>query len=131
MSIGVDTNIIIRYIVRDDEEQAAKADSVFTKSDLNNPILINHIVVVETIWVLKILYKYPKSDLIKVLEILLFNTEIKVLNSEEAQKALLMFQNGTADFSDYYLVEIYKLNGTEFTYTFDKKAGKSNNFKLI
>jgi len=108
-----------------------KADSLFIQSTPNNPVLINQIVLVEIIWVLKRLYKYPKSDLIKILEILLFNLEIKVLNCEEAQKALLIFQDGTADFSDYYLAEINKASGAEFTYTFDKKAGKHKNFKLI
>lgn len=131
MSIGIDTNVIARYIVRDDPEQAEKADEIFDKCSSINPVLINQIVLVELIWVLKRLYKYSKIDIITILELILFNNEIKVMNEEEAQLALIQYESGIADFSDYYLAEINKNNDCELTFTFDKKAAKSSNFKLI
>ena len=131
MTIGIDTNVFIRYIVRDNEEQALQADKILDNCTEDKTALINQIVLVEIIWVLKRLYKYPKNDLLKILELILFNNHIQVLNSEEAKNAMIEYQNGSADFSDYFLSEINKTNKVEFTYTFDKKAGISTNFKQL
>jgi len=128
--IGIDTNIFIRYIVRDDDKQASEADKLLKSCSNDCKALINQIVLVEIIWVLKRLYKYPKIDLLKILELLLCNEEIEVLNKEEAKTAMLQFETGNADFSDYYLSEINKSNGVSLTFTFDKKAAKSKNFCL-
>ena len=69
--VGVDTNIIIRYILRDDKNQASQADKVFDNMNKPASLLINQIVLVEIIWVLKRLYKYSKNDLLKILGIII------------------------------------------------------------
>ncbi len=68
---AIDTNIFIRYVVRDDENQAKKVDKILNDCSEDSPALINQIVLVEIIWVLKRLYKYPKSDILKILELIL------------------------------------------------------------
>lgn len=129
--IGIDTNILIRYIVRDDENQAKAADKIMGSCSENMPALINQIVLVEMVWVLKRFYKYSKLDILKILELILFNSDIEVLNSEEAKKAFIEYEKGNADFSDYFIAAINSHNGVLFTFTFDKQAAQCNGFKLV
>ena len=128
---GIDTNVFVRYIVRDDESQALKADKIFADCSENSPALINQIVLVEIIRVLKRLYKYSKSDLLKVLELIIFNRDIKVLDSEEAKNAFFNYKKGKADFSDYLIAQINKKHKALCTITFDKFAADDPDFKLL
>lgn len=129
--IGIDTNVLIRFIVRDDERQAKKADKILSQCNSKNPGTINQIVLVELAWVLKRLYKYPKSDIVNVLEIILSSNDLFVLNCSEAREALIEYETGSADFSDYLIAHINKSHGATHTVTFDKNASKSKFFILV
>ena len=129
--IGIDTNVLIRFIVRDDIKQAKKADRILSLCSSKNPGIINQIVLVELVWVLRRLYLYSKSDIISVLEIILSNNDIFVLNCNEAKEALIEYEMGGADFSDYLTSHINNCHDVVHTVTFDKKASRSKYFALI
>ena len=128
---GLDTNVLVRYFVQDDKNQAFNATRIFEKISNVNPAFVNNIVMCELIWVLSRAYRYEKPLIVNVINQLLGTMNIEFENVEVLRKALRHYANGNADFSDYLIAEINKINQATTTYTFDKKAGISDLFTLI
>lgn len=130
--IGLDTNVIIRYIVQDDEQQAKLAtDLIESQCSSENPVFINEITLCEIVWVLKRAYGYEKTVIINILRQLLVSREITISSHSEAWAAFHDYENGNADFSDCFIVLLNKQRGCPFTYSFDKKACQHGLFKLL
>jgi predicted nucleic-acid-binding protein len=130
--IGLDTNILIRYITQDDKLQSKKASTFIEENCTeDNPGYINQIVLCEINWVLKHAYRYEKELIISVLDRLLQTRELIVENSENARSALGFYKTGKADFSDYLIATLNHESGCADTATFDKKAGEFKLFILL
>ena len=129
--IGIDTNVLVRYLVQDDKLQASAANKILDRVSELNPAFINNIVMCETVWVLSRAYKYEKKLIVKAMEQILSTSGIEFENAEAVRKALRHYTNGSADFSDYLIAEINKENGAKTTYTFDRKAAGNSLFTLI
>ena len=130
--IGLDTNILIRYITQDDKIQAKQASNFIEENcTANKPGFINQIVLCEINWVLKHAYGYKKEIRIEVLDKLLQTRELIVENSENAILALSYYKTGSADFSDYLIAVSNSELGCTYSVTFDKKAADINLFTLL
>lgn len=129
--IGIDTNILIRYLVQDDEQQASAATKILERVSDINPVFINNIVMCEMVWVLSRAYKYKKSLISRIIEQILSTSGIEFENAEGVRKALRYYISENADFSDYLIAEINKENGAETTYTFDRKAADNPLFSIV
>jgi predicted nucleic-acid-binding protein len=130
--IGLDTNILVRYIVQDDPLQSKHAtEFVENHCSVSAPGFINLIVLCELVWVLGRAYGYKKEIITEVIKQILTTKEFMVENSENAWKALNEFLNGKADFSDYIIGYINKNVGCEFTITLDKLASQNKSFKFL
>ena len=130
--IGIDTNVLIRYIVQDDPEQSQKA-TTFLEEQISktSPGFISRMVLCEIVWVLKRAYAYDNETIINIIKQILMTSELTVENSDCAWQALSEFQKGDADFTDYLLGSTNKASGYNYTVTFDRKASFSQNFKLL
>ncbi|MFA6713755.1 MAG: type II toxin-antitoxin system VapC family toxin [Victivallaceae bacterium] len=128
--IGIDTNILVRYLVQDDERQASVANKILDRVSDINPAFINNIVMCETVWVLSKAYKFKKTLIIKTIEQILSTSGIEFENAGGIRKALRHYDSGNADFSDYLIAEINKENGAKTTYTFDRKASGCSLFTI-
>lgn len=121
--IGLDTNVIIRYIMQDDPGQVAAAvDVIEGKLSHDNPGFITLIVLVETVWVLKTVYRIPKAGLVAVLDSLLTTGQLRVESSESVFRALRAYRARTGDFSDALIAAVGAANGCSETLTFDRRA---------
>ncbi|MGZ8161137.1 MAG: PIN domain-containing protein [Methylobacter sp.] len=130
--IGLDTNVLIRYIVQDDELQARLAsDLIENQCSTENPAFINEITLCEIVWVLKRAYCYDKAVILTILKQLLSISEVCVSSHTAEWAAYFDYETGNADFSDYFIARINKKAGCPFTFTFDKKACQNGNFKLL
>jgi predicted nucleic-acid-binding protein len=129
--IGIDTNVLVRYMIQDDETQAVAASKIFATVSDANPVFINNIVMCELVWVLSRAYKYEKKLIVDVIDQLLCTSGFEFENAEVLRKSLRHYANNNADFSDYLIAEINKANKATITYTFDKKAGSHNLFSMI
>jgi predicted nucleic-acid-binding protein len=129
--IGIDTNVLVRYLVQDDEQQASAAAKILERVSDMNPAFINNIVMCELAWVLLRAYKYEKSLIIRTIEQILSTSGIEFENAEGIRKALRHYTNGNADFSDYLIAEINKENGADTTYTFDRKVAGNSLFTIV
>ena len=128
--IGIDTNVLVRYIVQDDPKQSRVATKLIeTSLSATNKGFISSVVICEVVWVLKRLYRQPKDRLLLVVKTILEAEACEVEHRDCAWRAYYDFDEGLADFSDYYLARINKTYGASFTASFDERAQKHRLFK--
>ena len=128
--IGIDTNVLVRFIVQDEPKQSRVATKLIEASlSATNKGFISSIVLCEVVWVLKRLYRQPKDRLLLVVKTILETEVFEVEHRDCAWRAYYDFDEGTADFSDYYLARINKAYGASFTVTFDEGAQKHRLFR--
>ena len=130
--IGLDTNILVRYLTQDDQEQAKKAVKLI-ESNLSQKqsMFINNIVFCELIWVLERGYKYSKQQIASAIRILLSAQEFAFEQLDSLWIALDKYEKDKIDFSDALIGELNKSYKCTHTYSFDTKASKISNFELL
>ncbi len=129
---GLDTNILVRHLVQDDQVQSKKASHfILTTCTRESPGVINRIVLCELVWVLESAYAYPRRQIADVLEKVLMTNQFGVEDLSAAWIALRSYRDGPADFSDYFLARVNRELGCTRTVTFDKQAGKTEGFELL
>lgn len=127
MAIAVDTNVVLRYLLQDDEKQSPKASNIFEGSE---KILITDVVLVETIWTLRgKRYGLDKGRLIAVLNGLIEEPNVMFEDGHSVWCALVDYTNAkAADFADALIVNKSQRHGAKGkeavtpVYTFDKGA---------
>lgn len=130
--IGIDTNILVRFLTKDDAIQTRLAEHFLqTTCTRDNPGYINSAVLIEVIWVLTRQYAATKESLISLLEQLLNIEQLEVANRDSVKEALLLFRSSKADFADCLILTLNFNAGCEVSYTFDKLASKLPAFKRL
>jgi predicted nucleic-acid-binding protein len=127
--IGVDTNILVRYLTKDDEPQWQKAVEIIEGGE---QCFIANIVLCELVWVLRGKpYEFSRAEIGKTIEMMLQCPVFELENSSLVYQALHRFQQGKADFSDYLIGAIAQQLGCSKTVTFDRKLADNKGFKLL
>ncbi len=121
--IALDTNIIVRLFV-DDESSREQALLVREFLSHHKCVYISQVVQIELVWVLMSSYQFDKNTVIDVLEILYKRDDFSLENPQQFYRALMLFKQGNADFSDYLIFANSEDNELPF-FTFDKKLGKT------
>ena len=130
--IGLDTNILVRYIVQDDESQAAVATRLIEREcKPDSPGWVDAVVLCELVWVLESAYDYNRATVAEVLRTLLTSAELRVEMPELARAALRAYQNGSADYADCLIGLRNQQAGCAVTCTFDKRAGRMESHRLV
>lgn len=129
---GIDTNILVRYILQDHPQQYAQANSFIEKEKAaGRLIFINGTVLCEFVWVLETAYDYLRLEIAPVIEKILRTRQFCIYQSEVLWQSLYGYQKEGADFADHYIANLNMDNGCEYTVTFDKKAGRLKHFKKL
>jgi predicted nucleic-acid-binding protein len=130
--IGLDTNVVIRYLVQDDKKQSAAATRFIEKSlTTDAPGYINHITLCEIVWVLQRCYGVTTPQVREIIEGLLTTKQLMVENVEITWKALRAYDVKNADFCDALIGQKNIHSGCEHTVTFDKRAASLPGFDLL
>jgi predicted nucleic-acid-binding protein len=130
--IGLDTNILVRYIVRDDPRQTKAATRLIeSRCTSENPGLVASIVLCELVWVLDRAYGYDRAAISAVLRRLLTVEELQTEESDLAWSALNLYEEGKADFADYMIGLVNQMQKVETTYSLDYQAAESPLFQLL
>lgn len=129
--IGIDTNLLVRYITQDGEEAAVVTRYLESRCTPAQPGFVCHIVLCELVWVLARAYGYDRTAIGAILTKLLATAEFEVERSLLAWRALRQYGAGTADFADYLIGEVARECDASPVHTLDRKAGKSPNFVLV
>ncbi len=127
--LGLDTNVLVRYLVRDDQLQFEKARRLIKReSDKGEPVLINLLVLLEAEWVLRTRYELSKAEILSAFSALLDVADLTLEDEPSVEHALYSWRDSGADFADC-LIEARNLRvGCEATATFDTKALKLAGF---
>lgn len=129
--IGLDTNVLVRYVTQDDPVQSAKASELIESLTATSPGFISLVSIVELVWVLQSCYQSAKSDVVTVLETLLRTRELTVEHAEVIWQALRRFMANKADFADCLIERCAHAAGCEYTATFDQNAVKAAGMKRL
>ena len=119
--IGLDTNALLRLLTDDDAAQAELVRNRLAALDATpESVLLNNVVLVETLWTLRRLYGFERSELQDLMEQLLSASTFCFENRQVVAQASKLFQSSTADFSDCLIAAQNAALGCESTVTFDK-----------
>ena len=130
--IGLDTNLLVRYLTRDDASQYAKATALIdAAAKRGDRFVINSAVLCELVWVLRTTYRYSREEIGRTLEHILTTAEFDVERSDEARQALHDFQSTKADFSDALIGRINRSLGADHTVTFDRDLKPLETFRVV
>ncbi len=130
--IGVDTNILVRFLVGDDIKQANKVYGLFKKAeDEKNELFVPSLVILELIWVLESAYEFDRFDILDSINQLTLMPIFRFENLTVIQKFIFAAEQSTFDLSDLLIAHSANENDCEVVLTFDKKASKYKLFELI
>lgn len=127
--LGVDTNVLVRYLVRDDEAQFEKARKLIKReAAAGRGIFVSHLVVLEIEWVLRSRYGLSKDQIVATISSLLDASDVRFEDEPAVEEALFIWKKATADFADCLIGAKNRRLGCRATATFDTKAAKLPGF---
>jgi predicted nucleic-acid-binding protein len=129
--IGLDTNVLVRYIMQDDAKQSLKAGKLIESLDGDNPGYITLVSVVELYWVLTSNYELSGQQVGQALEAILRTKAFVVERADQVLRALRVFEAGKADFADCLIERSASSAGCSQTVTFDVGASRHAGMALI
>ena len=131
-SFGLDTNVLVRYLLNDDEKQSAVArDRIKEAVDHGMPVRISLLTILETEWVLRSHGKFDKKTIIETMKFLLESRDIQIEQEGILEQAIHYYGNHNADFADCLMVSRYQRSGCESMLTFDTKDSKLPGSELL
>jgi len=129
--IGIDTNVLVRYLTQDDALQSARATTLIEGFNQSTPGFVAQVVLVEMVWVLSRSYKMKREAIADILETLLRSQELVVEQAAAGLLALATYRETKADFSDALLAQAGLLAGCHETLTFNKAAASASGMRLL
>jgi predicted nucleic-acid-binding protein len=125
---GLDTNVLVRYLVRDEPTQAARATRELERDDR---FLIGSVVLCEMVWVLEAGYGFSRTEIGDTLEKILATAQFEIEGKDLALAALDDFRASRADFSDCLVGRCNRAAGAAETVTFDRALKGFDGFRLL
>lgn len=128
---GLDTNVIVRFLMKDDADQAALATKAFAELTTAAPGFVGREVLVELVWVLQKIYRLPRRDIADAIEGLLGAREIVVESADQVAVAVDRLRRGGPGFADQMIALAGQGFGCGKTVTFDRKAASLPGMSLL
>lgn len=128
--IGLDTNVVVRYLVQDDPRQSALATEVVEALTETSPGFLSLVTIIETYWVLNRAYRVRPSRCLELLEGLTDARELRVDREPVMRSALALARNGV-DLADALIAELGRGAGCQETVTFDNRAARGGLMRLL
>ena len=130
--IGLDTNVLIRYLTYDDPIQSAKATEIIERRlTPKNPGFVSIVAMVETVWVLDRAYSLTAQEISTAVERLLQVEVLAIENEQQVFTAMVALKQGRGSFSDALIAELGTRAGCARTLTFDQKALRLPGFEIV
>lgn len=129
--IGLDTNILVRFLVQDDPSQSAAARSLLDRCSAREPGFVCREVLVELVWVLERAYGHTAPSISTALIGLLEAEELVLEDADDVATAAVAYGSGIADFADHMIAAASVRAGCDTLYTFDRKAARHKAVTLL
>jgi predicted nucleic-acid-binding protein len=127
--IGIDTNVLVRFLVKDEPAQFERAQKLIKRqANEGEEVSISLLVLLETEWVLRSRYDLSKNEIAGALSGLLDSTEVRVEDEARVERALFVWKESAAEFADCLIGERYRELGCRATASFDARALKLPGF---
>ena len=127
--IGLDTNVLVRYLVEDDVSQSRRATKLIEEAIArNDQLFISDIVMCEMVWVLSSAYRFSRTEIVDALAGLLRAKSVVFDSTDRLARSLNAYQKGKGDFADYMIRELARAAGAETVATFDRSLLKETGF---
>ncbi len=127
--LGVDTNVLVRYLVSDDRSQYERARRlIHREEDIGEPVLVSLLVLLEMEWVLRSRYGLTKPDIVAAFSSLLQTAEVVFEDEPSVEHAIYVWKDSRAEFADCLINARHRRLGCRATATFDRKALKLAGF---
>ncbi len=129
---ALDTNILVRFLVQDDEKQANKVLQLFSKAEqLNQSLYVPLLVILEMIWVLQSAYNASRQDIIQAITNLLQMSVLEFENQGALRDFMISANKYSYDLSDILISHSVLSAACETTLTFDIRASQFELFTLL
>lgn len=123
--IGIDTNVLVRYIAQDHTAQSSRATAfIENECSVSAPGFVGLVVLAEIVWVSESCYGANREEIAAIVRKMLSIKQLVVQDAETAWKALRSFESGKGDFSDCLIERMANSAGCAQVVTFDKQASK-------
>jgi predicted nucleic-acid-binding protein len=129
--IGLDTNVVVRYLMQDDPRQSRKATQLMESLTSDDPAFVSIVTIVELVWVLESSYGLTRAQVVLALAGLLDARELRVDRAESVTQALRAYRTGNADFADALSERVSHDAGCDATLTFDVAAVRDAGMRAI
>jgi predicted nucleic-acid-binding protein len=130
--IGIDTNVLVRYLTDDEPEMADRAGRLLERECTpDRPGFINLVVVCEVVWVLRRHYRFARAQIAGAVEAVLWAPQLAVEHAKLVERALDQYHGSKVDFADALIGLINRRSGCEATATFDRKAAELDGFRML
>ncbi len=129
--IGIDTNILVRYIMQDDVGQARAANRFVDSLSAEAPGFVPIVVIVELAWVLGSAYGLDRAQLMSAITGILSTKELVAEQPEIVWKAVRAFEADGADFADCLIAQTAMAAGCSGVMTFDRGAATRAGMSLL
>ena len=128
---GIDTNVLIRFITRDDPDQSQRADEFLESLTPQAPGFVSLVALAELVWVLRRRYRVSRTEMIQRLKQLLDSPELVLEGQAAVTRALQRFTSARADFADCLIERLGNAAGCGETVTFDQDASRFAGMRLL
>lgn len=129
--IAIDTNVLVRYLVCDDVEQAHLARSLLEKVSWNRPGFVSREVAIELVWVLERAYRFSRDQIANVLEELASTEGLVVEAADDVVRVSSIYRRGGAGFSDLMILAAAERVDAKSVYTFDRAFARLRGAVLV
>jgi predicted nucleic-acid-binding protein len=127
--IGIDTNVLVRFLVRDEERQFARAQRLLRReAEHGEPVFVSQLVLLETEWVLRSRYGLSKGEILGTFSGLLESIELHIEAEPSVEQALFIWKDSAAEFADCLIGMRHLGLGCQATASFDQRALKLPGF---
>ena len=129
--IGLDTNVVVRYLAQDDPLRSRKATNLFERHlSVEEPGFISIVAMAETVWVLERAYGLSARELASAIERMLQIEVVLIEHEQEVFTAMIALKKGRGSFADALIGALGSKAGCNHTLTFDRKASQLAGFQL-
>jgi predicted nucleic-acid-binding protein len=129
--IGLDTNVLVRYIMQDDPKQSPKATKIVESLEGIGSGYVTLVSIVELVWVLSASFELTRSQVAQALDGIIRTKQLQVESADQVIRALRVFKVGKSDFADCLIERSADSAGCEKTLTFDVNASRHAGMTLI
>ena len=129
--LGIDTNVLVRFLVRDDEAQFEKARKLIKREVSAGRVFVNQLVLMETEWVLRSRYGVKKDQIIDSISSLLDANDLQIEDEPSVEEAVFVWRDSNAEFADCLIGAKNRRLGCRATASFEQKSWKLPDFVAV